>query len=156
MDKVSEIVAELQICYATEIEIIQNYLANAIDLEGSRAEPVKALFDDEVQTALAHARRLAKRIKALEGRVPGSVELPRAHKGLPPPSDPTNLDSVLLSAIKSEDAAIAQYERVIQLCDGHDFVTLDLVIELLVDERERRRRLVALLQGTEMDPSQGR
>src|SRR6266478_4766944 len=69
MDKVSEIVAELQICYATEIEVIHNYLANAIDLEGSRAEPIKALFDDEVQTALAHARRLAKRIKALEGRI---------------------------------------------------------------------------------------
>src|SRR5260370_804878 len=70
MDKVSEIVAELQICYATEIEVIQNYLANAIDLEGSRAEPVKALFDDEVQTALAHARRLAKRIKALDAHAP--------------------------------------------------------------------------------------
>jgi len=156
MDKVSKIVAQLEICYATEIEIIQNYLANAIDLEGSRAEPIKALFDDEVQTALAHARCLAKRIKALEGRIPGSVELPRVHKGLLPPADPTNLDSALLRAIKSEDVAIAQYERVIQLCDGHDFVTLDLVIELLVDERERRRRLVALLQGTEMDPSQGR
>ncbi|MGA8479159.1 MAG: ferritin-like domain-containing protein [Chthoniobacterales bacterium] len=156
MDKVPEIVAELQICYATEIEMIQNYLANAIDLEGSRAEPIKALFDDEVQTALTHARRLAKRIKALEGRIPGSVELPGVHKGLLPPADPTNLDSALLRAIKSEDVAIAQYERVIQLCDGHDFVTLDLVIELLVDERERRQRLVALLQGTEMDPSPGR
>ena len=155
MDKVPEILAELQICYATEIEIIQNYLANAVDLEGSRAEPIKALFDDEVQTALAHARRLAKRIKALEGRVPGSVELPRVHKGLPP-ADPTNLDSALLRAIKSEDAAIAQYERVIQLCDGHDFVTLDLVIELLIDERERRQRLVALLaEGRRYTSSSG-
>ena len=55
------------------------------------------------------------------------------------------MDSTLLGAIKSEDAAIAQYERIIRLCDGHDFVTLDLVIELLIDERERRQRLAALL-----------
>lgn len=155
-DKISGIVAELQISYAAEIEIVQNYLANAIDLEGARAEPIKELFDEEVQTALGHARRLAKRIKALEGRVPGSLELPKVHQELQPPADTTDADSALLGAIKSEDAAIAQYERIIQLCDGHDFVTLDLVIELLVDERERRRRLVALLQGTKMGSSQGR
>jgi bacterioferritin len=155
-DKISGIVAELQISYAAEIEIVQNYLANAIDLEGACAEPIKELFDEEVQTALGHARRLAKRIKALEGRVPGSLELPKVHQELQPPADTTDADSALLGAIKSEDAAIAQYERIIQLCDGHDFVTLDLVIELLVDERERRRRLVALLQGTEMGSSQGR
>src|SRR5260370_36772652 len=113
MDKVPEIVAELQICYATEIEIIQNYLANAVDLEGSRAEPVKALFDDEVQTALAHARRVATGIKALHGRVPGAVELPTAHKGLPPPADPPNLDSRLLTAVNMETAPIAQSDRAI-------------------------------------------
>jgi ferritin-like protein len=145
MHKVSEILVELQISYATEIEIIQDYLANATDLEGARAEPIKELFDEQVQTALGHARRLAKRIKALAGRVPRSSELSTVPKDLPPPIDITDLDSALIGAIKSEDAAIAQYERLIRLCDGHDFVTLDLVIELLVDEREGRQRLVALL-----------
>src|SRR3981081_3902188 len=90
MHKVSEIVAELQISYATEIEIIQNYLANATDLEGARAGPIKELFDEQVQIALGHARRLAKRIKALEGRVPGSLELPRVHKDLQSQVDPTD------------------------------------------------------------------
>jgi ferritin-like protein len=145
MHRVSEILVELQISYATEIEIIQDYLANATDLEGARAEPIKELFDEQVQTALGHARRLAKRIKALAGRVPRSSELSTVPKDLPPPIDITDLDSALIGAIKSEDAAIAQYERLIRLCDGHDFVTLDLVIELLVDEREGRQRLVALL-----------
>jgi ferritin-like protein len=145
MHKVSEIVVELQISYATEIEIIQNCLANATNLEGARAEPIKELFDEQVQTALAHARRLAKRIKALEGRVPRSLESPRVHKDLAPPVDTANVDSALIGAIKSEDAAIAQYERLIRLCDGHDFVTMDLVIELLIDERERRQRIVTLL-----------
>jgi bacterioferritin len=145
MDKISEIVAELRISYTTEIETIQNYLANATNLEGARAEPIKDLFDEQAQTALSHARRLAKRIKALEGRVPGSMELARVHKDLRPPADATDVDIALRSAIRLEDAVIARYERIIQLCDGHDFVTLDLAIELLVDERERRQRLVALL-----------
>jgi bacterioferritin len=158
MQRVSEIVAELKISYATEIEITQNYLANAIDLEGARAEAIKELLDEEVQTALGHARRLAKRIKALEGRVPGSLELPKLQSDLQPPIDNTDVDSVLLGAIKAEDAAIAQYERIIWLCDGHDFVTLDLVIELLVEERERCRRLVALLPNAakQIQPKAGR
>ena len=147
MHKASQIVVELQISYATEIETIQTYLANATDLEGARAEAIKELFDEQVQTALGHARRLAKRINALAGRVPRSLELLRVNKDLPPPIDTSDVDSALIDAIKSEDAAITQYERIIRLCDGHDFVTLDLVIELLVDQRERRQRLVALLQS---------
>jgi ferritin-like protein len=150
MDRASEVAAELKLAYAAEIEVIQNYLANAINLEGPRAEAIKELLDGGVQTALAHARRLAKRIKALDGRVPGSRELPRLQNDLQPPVDNNGVDSVLLDAIRSEDAVIAQYERIIQLCDGHDFVSLDLVIELLVDERERRQRLLAFLPGAEM------
>jgi bacterioferritin len=145
MHQVSQIVVELQISYATEIETIQNYLANAADLEGARAEAIKELFDEQVQTALGHARRLAKRINALGGRVPRSSELPRIHKDLPLPIDTTDVDSALIDAIKSQDAAIAQFDRIIRICDGHDFVTIDLVIELLVDQRERRQRLVELL-----------
>jgi ferritin-like protein len=156
MDKGSEIVAELKISYATEIETAQNCLANAIDLEGPRVEPIKEYFDEEVQIALGHARRLAKRIKALEGRVPRSPELSRLQNDLQPSSSTPDVGSVLLDAIKSEDAAIAQYERIIRLCDGHDFVTLDLVIELLVDERERRQRLAALLAQSPEEPKIGR
>ncbi len=154
MDRASEVAAELKLAYAAEIEVIQNYLANAISLEGPRAEAIKELLDGGVQTALVHARRLAKRIKALDGRVPGSRELPRLQNDLQPPVDNNGVDAVLLDAIRSEDAVIAQYERIIQLCDGHDFVSLDLVIELLVDERERRQRLLAFLPGAEMRPRQ--
>ena len=151
MDKVSEIVVELRTSYAAEIEIIEDYLANTINLEGAGAEAIKNLFNEEIQTALGHARRLAKRIKALEGRVPGSRELSRVQTGSRPPANIDNSDVALHDAIKSEDAAIARYERIIRLCDGHDFVTLDLVIELLVDERERRQRLVELAVGRKPD-----
>jgi ferritin-like protein len=154
MDRASEVAAELKLAYAAEIEVIQNYLANAINLEGPRTEAIKELFDGGVQTALTHARRLAKRIKALDGRVPGSWELLGLRDGLQPLVDTTHVDSVLLDAMRSEDAAIAQYERIIRLCDDHDFVSLDLAIELLVDERERRQRLLAFLPRAEMQPHQ--
>jgi ferritin-like protein len=142
MHKVSEIVAELKISYAAEIEVIENYLAQASNLDGSRAEPIKEWLDLEVQTGLSHARRLARRINALEGQVPGSPELSGLRKESP--AGAGDVDSVLLGAIKTADTAITQYEKIIQLCDGHDFVTLDLVIELLVEERERKQRLTAL------------
>jgi ferritin-like protein len=141
MHKVSEIVAELKISYAAEIEVIENYLAQASNLEGPRGEPIKEWLDLEVQTGLSHARRLARRISALEGKVPVSPELSRLQKESP--AGATDVDSVLLGAIKTADTAITQYEKIIQLCDSHDFVTLDLVIELLVDERERKQQLKA-------------
>jgi ferritin-like protein len=71
------------------------------------------------------------------------------------PVNTNTTDIVLHDAIKAEDAAIARYERILRLCDGRDFVTSDLVIELLVDERERRQCLVALWQGAEMDSVPG-
>src|ERR1700747_2947866 len=98
MYEVSEIVAQLRISYATEIEIIENYLANGTNLEGACAEAIKNLFDEEVQTALGHARRLAKRIKALEGRVPVFLELPRRDKDFRPPADAADADIALHDA----------------------------------------------------------
>ena len=143
MHEVSEIVAELKSSYAAEIEVIVNYLAQATNLEGPRAEPIKEWLDEEVQTALGHARRLARRINVLEGKVPTSRELSRVQKASCPVAADAN--HVLLDAIKAADATITRYERIIELCDGRDFVTLDLIIELLVDERERKQRLIAFL-----------
>jgi ferritin-like protein len=142
MQGASEIVARLRICYAREIETVEYYLVNAIDLEGDRAEPVKNLLDEEVQTALSHARRLAKRIKAI---AQGSLALPSLQNGKQTLADQADIDSFLRDAIKSLETAMEQYEGIIKLCDGHDVLTQDLVIELLVDERERRRRFMAFL-----------
>jgi ferritin-like protein len=140
MHKISEIVAELKVSYAAEIEVIEIYLAQASNLEGPRAEPIKEWLDLEVETGLSHARRLARRINALEGKVPASPKLSKLQKESA--AGATDVDSVLLGAIKTADTAITQYEKIIELCDGHDFVTLDLVIELLVDERERKQQLM--------------
>jgi bacterioferritin len=139
------IVSELKRAYAAELETVQNYLANSIDLDGVRAEEIKKALSADIQEELGHAMMLAKRIKVLGGRVPGSMELERDQKFLQPPSDSTDLITVIKGVIAAEDSAIAQYEKIIRLCDQVDFVTQDLVVTLLGDEQEHRRAFVGYL-----------
>ena len=45
----------------------------------------------------------------------------------------------------AEDAAIAQYNKLIKLCDGVDYVTQDLCIQSLSDEEDHRRDFMGYL-----------
>ena len=139
------IVTELKRAYAAELETVQNYLANSIDLDGVRAEEIKKSLAADIQEELGHATMLAKRIKVLGGRVPGSLELEREQKYLQPPSDSTDLITVIKGVIAAEDAAIEQYGKIIRLCDQVDFVTQDLAVGILGDEQEHRRAFVGYL-----------
>jgi bacterioferritin len=47
--------------------------------------------------------------------------------------------------IQAEDSAIAQYNKLIKLCDGLDYVTQDLCITALGDEEEHRREFMGFL-----------
>jgi bacterioferritin len=121
-----------------EMESVQNYLANSIDLEGPAAEEVKKALEAAVASELKHARRLAKRIKILDARVPGSLELPRNQNFLQPPMDNCDVMAVVRGALKARDEAIAQYQATIQFTEGSDYLTQDLLIELLAEEQEQR------------------
>jgi bacterioferritin len=140
-----KIIAELKRAYSAELETVQNYLANSIDLDGVRAEEIKKSLTADIQEELGHAMILAKRIKVLGGRVPGSFDLAREQKFLQPPSDSTDLITVIKGVIEAENDAIAQYEKIINLCDQVDFVTQDTAIEILGDEQEHRRTFVGYL-----------
>jgi bacterioferritin len=144
-DKLTRIVAELKHAYAMELETVQNYLANSIDLDGVRAEEIKKSLGADIAEELRHAMILAKRIKVLGGRVPGSLELERDQKYLQPPADSTDLITIIKGVIQAEEGAIAQYEKIIGLCEQVDFVTQDLVIGILGDEQEHRRTFVGFL-----------
>jgi len=147
--KPDQIVTELKRAYAAELETVQNYLANSIDLDGVRAEEIKKSLAADIQEELGHATILAKRIKVLGGRVPGSYDLDRNQKYLQPPDNSTDLISVIKGVIAAEESAIAQYEKIIQLCDHVDFVTQDLAIEILGDEQEHRRAFIGYLREFE-------
>ena len=144
-DKRDKIVRELKRAYGMELETVQNYLANSVDLDGVRAEEIKKALGADITEEIGHAQMLAKRIKVLGGRVPGSLDLERDQKFLQPPKDSTDLIFVIRGVIKAEDGAIAQYEKIIDLCDKVDPVTQDLAVTILGDEQEHRRAFVGYL-----------
>ena len=145
MDKTKEIIAELKKSYAIELETMQNYLANSIDLEGTGAELVRKSLEDEISLKLKHARRLAKRINVLVGRLPGSLALPRDQVVLQPPSDNADVMAVVRGVVGANEISISQYQKIIRLTEGLDYITQDLVIDLLSDEREHRRLFLSFL-----------
>ena len=145
MDKTKEIIAELKRSYAIELETIENFLANSIDLEGVEAEPIRKSLAEEIPLKLKHAQRLAKRINVLGGRLPGSLELARDQHASQPPLDNADAMAVIEGVIRANEASIGQYERIIQLTEGLDYVTQDMVIDLLSDERELRRLFLSFL-----------
>lgn len=144
-----EIIQELKIAYGMEIETVQNYLANSVDLDGVRAEEVKKSLTADIPEELHHATLLAKRIKVLEGRVPGSLELDRNQTYMQPPKDSTDVVAVIRGVISAEEGAIKQYEKLIQMCDQVDFVTQEMIIQILSDEQGHRRQFVGFLSEYE-------
>jgi bacterioferritin len=138
MDRAREIITGLEKSYAMELESVQNYLANSVHLEGPLADEVNRAMENAVASELKHARRLAKRIKILDGRVPGSLALPRDQSYLQPPIDKCDYESAIRGALTAIDAAIANYQALIRMTEGLDCVTQDLLIELLAEEQEQR------------------
>jgi len=141
-----DIVRELRVAYGMEIETIQNYIANAVHLDGVRSEVIKKALAADVPTELLHAQQLAQRIKTIGGRVPGSLENKASQTYLQPPEDTTDVVSLIRGVIAAEEAAIAQYNKIIRICDGRDYVTQDLVIEILGGEEDHRREFVGFLK----------
>src|SRR5207244_3818711 len=80
-------------------------LADSIDLDGMRAEEIKKVLLRDTEEELGHARKLGNRIKVLEGRVPGSLDLDRAQRYLQTPKDSTDLIAVIRGVIRAEEEA---------------------------------------------------
>ena len=131
--------------YAMELETVQNYLANSIHLDGISADVVKRTLAADVATELGHAQALAQRIKTLGGTVPGSLANARNQTWLQPPLCSTDVRAVIRGVIRAEEEAIAHYSRLIQLCDGVDYVTQDLAIGILGSEEQHRREFAGFL-----------
>lgn len=143
--KTGEVITELTKSYWMEIETVMNYLANSVHLDGVRAEEIKKSLNADINEELSHATQLATRIKTIGGPVPGSKDFRPAQMTLQPPEDTTDVVDVIKGVIDAEETAIAQYEKIIRLTDGYDFVTQDLCITLLADEQQHRREFVGFL-----------
>lgn len=149
MSDTTQIIKELTTAYWMEVETVMNYLAVSVDLDGVRAEEIKKSLQADVQEELTHAQNLANRIKEIGGRIPGSLAFNAGQTSLQPPSDSTDVVTVIHGVIEAEDGAIDQYNKIIRLCDGVDYVTQDLCIRLLADEEAHRRQFRGFLKEYE-------
>ena len=144
-----QIIQELIKAYAAELETVQNYIAASVNLDGVRSDVIKKSLSADVATELMHAQQLAARVKTIGGTVPGSLDLIREQKYLQPPADTTDVVAVIKGVIEAEEAAIAQYNKIIKICDGVDYPTQDMAIEILADEEEHRREFIGFLKEYE-------
>lgn len=134
-----QIIDLLTTAYWMEVETVTNYIANSVGLDGVRAEEIKKSLAADVTEELMHAQALAKRIKEIGGRVPGSAGFKSMQKSLQPPTDTTDVVAVIKGVIEAEEAAITHYGKLIELCgEAHDYVTQDLCITTLGDEESHR------------------
>ena len=143
------LVQELICVYWMELEATINYLAISVDLDGIRAEEIKKSLAADIQTEITHAQDLAARIKEIGGRVPGSFAFKPEQTSLQPPENTTDVVAAIHGVIDAENAAIEQYNKIIRLCDGIDYVTQDLCIRLLADEETHRREFRGFLKEYE-------
>jgi len=136
--KDAKTISLLEQAYAAELETVQNYLANSVWLDGLGAQEVSESLAEDVTEELGHAKKLAHRLKQLGACPPGSLKLERRQKSLQPPVDSTDVLSVVQGVLDAENEAIACYQQIIKSCEGRDYVTQDLAIELQADEEEHR------------------
>jgi bacterioferritin len=131
----AEVIEMLKTAYSMELETVMNYLANSINLDGVRAEEIKKSLAIDIAEELGHATQLGQRIKQIGGLVPGSMKIKLGNQKQPT-DNTTDVVGVIRSVIEAEEAACAQYKKLIKATEGEDYVTQDLSIQLLKAEEE--------------------
>lgn len=135
----SDVTDLLKQAYQDEIETVMNYMTNSIVLDGVRAEEIKESLQTDIQEELGHAEQLGQRLKQLDEAPPGSAEFEAHQHSLQPPSDTTDVPSVIDGVLEAENGAIETYRSLIAAAEeADDPVTEDLAVTLLADEEAHR------------------
>jgi bacterioferritin len=146
-----ELIEMLKKAYWMEMETVMSYTAGSINPDGVRAQEIVESLEEDIQEELGHAQRFAHRIKELYGVVPGTLEFQAEQSYLQPPEHQTDIVHVIKGVIEAETGAIDHYNRIIEFTDGLDFVTQDMVIEILGDEEGHRRLFEGYLREYEAE-----
>ncbi len=147
--KRDEIIEMLQKAYWMEIETVMSYLANSVNPDGVRAQEIKESLEQDITEELGHAKLFAQRIKDLYGVVPGSEDFSAEQSYLQPPDDQVDIVHVIRGVIEAETGAIEHYTKIVEVTDGVDPVTNDMVIDILHDEQGHRRLFEGFLREYE-------
>jgi bacterioferritin len=150
-EKREEIVELLTKAYWMEIETVMSYIANSVNPDGVRAQEIKESLEQDIQEELGHAKQFAERIKELYGVVPGSMDFTPEQTYLQPPEHQTDVIGIVRGVIEAESGAIEHYTKLIEVTDGVDHVTQDMVIGILADEQGHRRLFEGFLREYEAE-----
>jgi bacterioferritin len=150
-EKREEIIGLLTKAYWMELETVMSYLANSVNPDGVRAQEIIEALREDIQEELGHAQQFANRIKELYGVVPGSLDFKAEQTYLQPPEQQTDIVHIIRGVIEAETGAIEHYNRIIETCDGLDWVTQDMVIEILHDEEGHKRLFEGFLREYEAE-----
>jgi bacterioferritin len=150
-DKREQLIEMLKKAYWMEIETVMSYIANTINPDGIRAREVVENLQTDIQEELGHAQQFGERIKELYGVVPGSLEFTPEQTYLQPPEAQTDIVHVIRGVIEAESGAIDHYQQIVEFCDGLDFVTQDMVIDILRDEQGHKRLFEGFLREYEAE-----
>ena len=150
-DAREHIVELLKQAYFSELETVMNYVTNSTNPDGLRAQEVIESLQADITEELGHAQQFAARIKELYGVVPGSLEFSAEQTYLQPPEQQTDIVHVIKGVIEAETGAIEHYNRIIEVTDGVDPVTQDMVIAILRDEEGHRRLFEGFLREFETE-----
>jgi bacterioferritin len=146
-----KIVAMLQKAYWMELETVISYITNSTNPDGVRAQEIIESLKQDIQEELGHAQQFAQRIKDLYGVVPGSMDFTPEQTYLQPPTEQTDIVHVIKGVIQAENGAIDHYNQLIEMTDGVDPVTNDMVIAILHDEEGHRRLFEGFLREYEAE-----
>jgi bacterioferritin len=147
--KRQEIIELLTVAYWMEIETVMNYISCSVNLDGVRAEEIKKSLAADVTAEIGHAQQFARRIKNLSGITPGSFDFKPSQKSLQPPAATTDVVSVIKGVIDAERGAVDHYTKIIKTVEGVDYVTQDMVIQILADEQDHLREFEGFLKEYE-------
>lgn len=136
----SKIIEMLKTAYATEVQTVEDYLATSVWLDGPGAGQVADYLDVYIPLKLVRAKKIARRLKQLGVNSPATFH--STQKIVPPPDETDPLPAVE-GVLEAQRQAIARYEKLIEACEGKDFTTHDLAIEIIADEERHR----ALFEG---------
>jgi bacterioferritin len=145
------IIAMLTQAYWMEMETVINYVTNSTNPDGVRAQEIIESLQQDVQEELGHAQQFATRIKELYGVVPGSMSFTAQQSYLQPPDQQTDIVHVIKGVIEAESGAIEHYNAIIELTEGKDPVTNDMVVAILRDEEGHRRLFEGFLREYEAE-----
>lgn len=150
-EKRAEILELLEQAYWMEIETVMSYIACSINPDGVRAQEIKESLAEDIEEELGHAKLFASRIKELYGVVPGSSDFSAEQSFLQPPAEQTDVVPVIRGVIEAETGAIEHYTSIVDQADGVDWVTQDMVTDILHDEQRHRRLFEGFLREYEAE-----